>query len=62
MYFKSLDFAIFLAVVFLFYWFIVSKNLKSQFFLIDHSHLNFEYAEIYTKYLYDEIKLKFDFE
>lgn len=31
-------------------------------FLFDHGHLNFEGAEIYTKYLYDEIKLKFDFE
>ena len=30
-------------------------------FLFDHGHLNFEGADIYTKYLYDEIKLKFDF-
>ena len=34
MYFNSLDFAIFLPVVFLFYWFIVNKNLKLQNFLI----------------------------
>ena len=30
-------------------------------FLFDHGHLNFEGADIYTKHLHDEIKLKFDF-
>lgn len=34
MLFNSIDFAIFLPVVFFFYWFITDKNLKLQNFLI----------------------------
>ncbi len=34
MLFKSIDFAIFLPIVFLLYWFVTNKNLKLQNFLI----------------------------
>ncbi|MGK0386345.1 MAG: alginate O-acetyltransferase complex protein AlgI, partial [Patiriisocius sp.] len=34
MFFNSIDFAIFLPIVFLLYWFVVNKNLKLQNFLI----------------------------
>ena len=34
MLFNSIDFAIFLPIVFFLYWFVLNKNLKSQNFLI----------------------------
>ena len=34
MFFNSIDFAIFLPVVFVFYWFLTNRNLKLQNFLI----------------------------
>ncbi|MFU8844553.1 MAG: MBOAT family protein, partial [Bacteroidales bacterium] len=34
MLFNSIDFAIFLPIVFIFYWFVVNRNLKWQNFLI----------------------------
>jgi len=40
MLFKSIEYAIFLPIVFLFYWFIVNKNLKLQnFFLLTVSYI-----------------------
>ena len=40
MLFNSIEYAIFLPIVFLFYWFIVNKNLKLQnFFLLTVSYI-----------------------